>query len=62
MKPSERFAMHYLQPLPQGTGLAPRFAQGEYKGEKLHPDVARRMAEFRAIPSLYAMTGAEDGR
>ena len=44
----------YNRPLRQGTGLAPRFAQGEYKGIPLTEDVARRIAEYRIYPSLTA--------
>jgi hypothetical protein len=51
MKASERFKQHYLQPMPQGSGL-PMVSSGEYKGLILSEDVQRRITEYRNIPSL----------
>ena len=53
-KPTDRSALTaiYDRPMKNGTGLQPRFINGEYKGQKLHPDVQRRIDEFRNIPSL----------
>jgi len=53
-KPSRASALQeiYSRPLKEGTGLQPRFINGEYRGERLHPDVQRRLEEYAAIPSL----------
>ena len=53
-KPGKSSALReiYSRPLKEGTGLEPTFINGEYRGEKLHPDVKRRLDEYAAIPSL----------
>ena len=52
MTPSERFQKHYSKPLPDGTGLKPAREWVEYRGIALTADVAKRIAEYRALPSL----------
>jgi hypothetical protein len=42
----------YSRPMKNGTGLEPRFINGEYRGIPLTADVAQRIAEYRAYPSL----------
>lgn len=56
---NSQLAEIYSRPLKEGTGLQPRFINGEYRGERLHPDVQRRLDEYAAIPSL---TDSEFGR
>lgn len=48
---AERFKLHHLRAMPP-TNLPVRDF-GQYKGERLHPDVERRIAEYRKVPSLF---------
>ena len=51
MTPSQRYKLDFARPLREGTGLKPpEFV--EYKGIALTADVAKRIAEYRALPSL----------
>lgn len=52
-KPSKASQLNevYSRPMKNGTGLQPRFINGEYRGERLHPDVQRRIDEYAAIKS-----------
>lgn len=52
MKASERYKQHFNQPFKNGMGL-PMHSMAPYRGERLHPDVERRIAEYRKVPSLY---------
>lgn len=53
-KPSRNSELRaiYDRPLKEGTGLAPAFINGEYRGIPLTDDVRQRIAEYRALPSL----------
>jgi len=42
----------YDRPVAGGMGLAPTWSQECYRGIPLTEDVARRIAEYRALPSL----------
>lgn len=53
-KPSKASALQeiYSRPMKEGSGLEPAFINGTYKGEKLHPDVRRRLDEYAELKSL----------
>ena len=59
-KPSKSQSLNqiYSRPMKNGTGLQPAFINGTYQGEKLHPDVARRMEEYAALKSLTTADSA----
>jgi hypothetical protein len=40
------------RPMKNGSGLEPRWSQEHYRGIPLTDDVASRIAEYRAYPSL----------
>ena len=51
MTPSERYKQDFTRPLKDGTGLKPRQEWIDYKGIPLTADVAKRIKEYRDIPS-----------
>ena len=53
MTPSQRYKQDFARPLKDGTGLKPAREWVEYRGIALTADVAKRIAEYRAIPSYW---------